>query len=191
MEEVIEMRVSRGLVASVLLALAGLALLVAGPIMIYQGVHGQNQVSSELKAQKITFPAKGDKSLPANLQSYGGQQVTTGPQAKAYADMVEEHVKATTGGLTYSEVSNKWIAGGRTDNALAQTRQTAFMGESLRGSLMSAYQAWELSLLVIGLGALFSALAVVFGAASWALYPRRVQVAQAPGVQAKEKVTTS
>jgi gentisate 1,2-dioxygenase len=29
------------------------------------------------------------------------------------------------------------------------------MGESLRGSLMGAYQAWEVTWLVIGLGALF------------------------------------
>ena len=37
------MRKSRGL-AGILLALAALALFVAGPIMIYEGVHGQNQV---------------------------------------------------------------------------------------------------------------------------------------------------
>ena len=85
------MRKSRG-VAGILLALAALALFVAGPVMIYEGVHGQNQVRDQLTAQKITFPAKGDAGLPADLQSYGGQTVTTGPQAKAYADMVEEHV---------------------------------------------------------------------------------------------------
>ncbi len=170
------MRTSRGFIASVLLALAGLALLVAGPIMIYEGVHGQSEIRSQLTAQKIVFPAKGDASLPKDLQSYGGQQVTTGPQAKSYADMVEEHVKKATGGLTYSEVSSKWIAGGMKDQTLGQMRQTAFMGESLRGSLMSAYQAWELTLLVMGLGALFTALAVVFGATAWALFPERPRV---------------
>jgi hypothetical protein len=52
------------------------------------------------------------------------------------------------------------------DATLAQQRQTAFMGEWLRGSLMSAYQAWELSWLVIGIGALFFALSIVFGASA-------------------------
>ncbi len=185
------MRTSRGFIASVLLALAGLALLVAGPIMIYEGAHGQSQVRSELTAQKIVFPAKGDKGLPANLRSYGGQQVTTGPQAKAYADMVETHVKEATGGLTYSEVSSKWIAGGMKDATLGQQRQTAFMGESLRGSLMSAYQAWELSLLVMGLGALFTSLAVVFGAAAWALFPQRTAVPESFEAREGEAATVS
>jgi len=60
------MRKSRG-IAGILLALAALALFVAGPIMIYEGVHGQNQVRDQLTAQKIVFPAKGSTSLPANL----------------------------------------------------------------------------------------------------------------------------
>ena len=37
-------------------------------------------------------------------------------------------------------------------------KQTAFMGESLRGSLMGAYQAWEVTYLVIGLGVAFTGL---------------------------------
>jgi hypothetical protein len=183
------MRTSRGFIASVLLALAGLALIVAGPIMIYEGVHGQSQIRDELSAQKIAFPEKGDKSLPADLQSYAGQKVTTGPQAKAYADMVEEHVMKTTGGLTYSQVSAKWIAGGMKDAQLGQVRQTAFMGESLRGSLMSAYQAWELTLLVMGLGALFTALAVVFGATAWAMFPKRESVPES--FEARESETAT
>jgi hypothetical protein len=184
------MRKSRG-IAGILLALAALALFVAGPVMIYQGVHGQNQVRAELTAQKISFPAKGSQGLPADLQSYGGQQVTTGPQAKAYADMVEEHVKAATGGKTYAEVSAAYIASGSKDATLAAQRQTAFMGESLRGSLMGAYQAWELSWLVIGLGALFIGLGVVFGATANAFRPRRVRVPQSPEVLRHEELTTS
>src|SRR5215510_1430681 len=147
-------------IAAILLAGAALALFVAGPIMIYEGVHGQNQIRTELTNQKITFGAK--NTLPTQLQSYAGQRVTTGPQAKAYADLVETHIKAATGGRTYSEVSAAYMATGGKDTTLGQLRQTAFMGESLRGSLMSAYQAWELSLLVIGLGALFFALSFAF-----------------------------
>jgi hypothetical protein len=173
------MRTSRS-IATVLWAATALALVIAGPIMIYKGFDGQTQVRDQLTAQKIQFPAKGDKGLPADLTSYAGQKVTTGPQAKAYADMVEHHIKATTGGLTYSEVSAKYIASGNTDTKLGQQRQTAFMGESLRGSLMSAYQAWELTWLVIGLGALLTGLAVVSGATALALRPRRITVPASP-----------
>jgi hypothetical protein len=169
------MRSSRS-IASWLWALAAVVLVVAGPVMIYRGMDGQSQVRQQLTAQQIQFPAKGDKGLPASLAGFAGQKVTTGPQAKAYADMVETHVKAATGGLTYSQVSAKYMAGGGTDAKLGQLRQTAFMGESLRGSLMAAYQAWELTWLVIGLGALLTGLSVVFAATAVALRPRRVRV---------------
>jgi hypothetical protein len=184
------MRKSRG-IAGILLGLAALALFVAGPIMIYEGVHGQNQVRDQLTAQKISFPAKGSSGLPANLQSYGSQQVTTGPQAKAYADMIEVHIMEATGGKTYSEVSAAYMATGSKDATLAAQRQTAFMGESLRGSLMGAYQAWEVALLVIGLGALFIGLGVVFGATAWAIRPQRIRVPQSPEVLRHEELATS
>jgi hypothetical protein len=45
------------------------------------------------------------------------------------------------------------------------------MGESLRASLLSAYQAWELTSLVVGLGAFFIGLGVVFGATAYAPSP--------------------
>lgn len=172
------MRTSRG-IASVLMGLAGVAMLVAGPIMITQGFSGQGMIKDELTAQKISF-SDDRAELPADLQQYAGQQVTTGPQAKAFADLIKTHVKQATGGRTYSEVSAEWIAGGRKDAELGQLRQTAFMGETLRGSLMSAYQAWQLSWLVIALGALLIGLAVVFGATAWTLRPQRVRVPASP-----------
>jgi hypothetical protein len=184
------MRKSRG-VASILLALAALTLFVAGPVMIYAGFHGQSQVRHELTAQKITFPQQGSESLPANLSGFAGQRVTTGPQAKAYADMVETHIMASTGGRTYSEVSSQWMAGGMKDAQLGQLRQTAFMGESLRASLMGAYQAWELSWLVVGLGALFIGLGVVFGVTAFALRPERVKVPDSPEVLQRQELTVS
>ena len=182
------MRKSRT-VAGILLAGAALALFVAGPVMVYEGVHGQNQIRTELTNQKITFGAKA--SLPASLQSYAGQRVTTGPQAKAYADLVETHIKQATGGRTYSEVSAAFMAGGGKDATLGQLRQTAFMGESLRGSLMSAYQAWELSWLVIGIGALFFGLSFVLAASAWAIRPQRIRVPESPEVLQHKEVTTS
>jgi len=147
--------VSAGLVAA-----TGVALLAAGPVMIYEGVHGQHEVTSQLSEQLISFPAKGSSGLPAAQAGYAGQQVTTGPQAKAYADMIETHVKEATGGLTYSQVSAKAMAGS-TDTKLAGLKNTAFMGESLRGSLMGAYQAWEVTYLVEGLGVAFAGIGAV------------------------------
>jgi hypothetical protein len=138
-------------------ATTGLAFLAAGPVMIYEGVHGQHEVTSQLSEQLINFPAKGSTSLPAAQAAYAGHQVTTGTQAKAYADMIETHIKEATGGRTYSQISAAAMAS-PTDTKLAALKQTAFMGESLRGSLMGAYQAWEVTDLVIGLGIAFTGL---------------------------------
>lgn len=178
-------------VAGILLALAAVALFVAGPIMVYKGFDGQSQIRQQLTAQKIVFPAKGSEGLPKNMQSYGGTTVTTGPEAKVYSDMVEIHVLGATGGKTYSEVSNAWIAGGMKDATLGQQRQTAFMGESLRASLLSAYQAWELSWLVVGLGALFFGLGIVFGAQAYAKRPHKVTVPESAEVLTHKQAVTS
>ena len=156
-----------------LAALTGVALLVAGPIMIGVGISGRHQVTQQLTAQQITFPANAKAGLPAAEAGYAGQQVTTGPEAKAFSDMIETHIKEATGGKTYSQVSGAYLAAAADKSTPAATlttlsgeRQTAFMGESLRGSLLSAYQAWEVTLLVIGLGIAFTGIGAVtlFGA---------------------------
>ncbi len=178
-------------IATILAILAGVAMLIAGPIMIFKGFDGQTQVRHQLSAQKIVFPPKGSEGLPAAQAKFAGQKVVTGPQAKAYADMVETHVQAATAGQTYSEVSGKFIASGMKDEKLGALRQTAFMGESLRGSLMGAYQAWEVTWLVIGLGALVTGLGFVFLGIGAALKPRRVKVPASPEALFTTEAVTS
>ncbi|GAB1641937.1 hypothetical protein KRMM14A1259_23600 [Krasilnikovia sp. MM14-A1259] len=168
-----------------LMALVGAGMVAAGPVMIYEGTHGQSMIKSELKAQEIAFPT--DKAqLPDALKKYAGQHVTTGGQAKAYADLIATHVAKATGGKTYSEVSEEWIAGGRKDEQLGQLRQTAFMGETLRGSLMSAYQAQQVTVLVIGLGSLFIALGAVLGVTAFSMRTRKIVVPASPEALARE-----
>ncbi len=172
-----------------LTALTGFALLIAGPIMIGVGVSGQHQVTDQLKAQQISFPADAKAGLPAAQAGYAGQQVATGDQAKAFSDMIETHIKEATGGLTYSQVSGKYMAASADKTTPAATltklsglRQTAFMGESLRGSLLSAYQAWQVTYLVIGLGIAFTGIGAVTlaGGAVALLSHRRAQKVTVP-----------
>jgi hypothetical protein len=148
------MNVTPRALATGIAALTGVALIAAGPVMIYEGVHGRHEVTSQLSAQLISFPATAKAGLPAAQAGYAGRQVGTGPQAKAYADMIETHILEATGGRTYSQVSAAAMAAPN-DTKLAGLKQTAFMGESLRGSLMGAYQAWEVTYLVTGLGIAF------------------------------------
>ncbi|MFI7542821.1 hypothetical protein [Actinoplanes sp. NPDC049599] len=139
---------------------AGAALIVAAPIMIFQGVVGRRTVMRELTQQHITFPA--GAGLPAALSRYAGRTVRTGTEARAYSDLIAGHVAAATGGRTYAEIADEWQAGARTDERLRGLRETAFMGQSLRGTLLGAYQAWQITVLVMGLGALCAATGVAF-----------------------------
>jgi hypothetical protein len=122
-------------------------------------------VTEQLSAQKISFPAAdsdGLKNLPdedrANIEQYAGLQLTTGKQAKAYADhYIGVHVKGIAGGKTYSEVSGEALAvsaqsranPGDTELAakaatLMGQRQTLFMGETLKGLLGFTYAFWQI-----------------------------------------------
>ncbi|MFF0204880.1 hypothetical protein [Streptomyces sp. NPDC005017] len=150
--------------AGLLLGTVGTALAVAGPVMVWRGRSGRKEIRTELAAQKITFPERG---LPAGLVSYAGRRVETGPQAHAYAEFINGNVAHATGGRTYAEISAE--AHDSDDEKLADLRQTAFMGQTLRASLMSACQAWHLTTLVTALGAALTGLGAALVATADAL----------------------
>jgi hypothetical protein len=149
-----------GGVITTLLFAVGATLLVAGAVMIVFGRDGRHQVRRELANQEIVFPAAGD--LPDGLVGHAGERVVSGELAKAYAELIGVHVAKATAGRTYAQIAGEWQASGRADERLAKLRETAFMGQTLRGSLLGAYQAWQITTLTIGLGALLGAIGVVF-----------------------------
>ena len=79
------------------------------------------------------------RSCPANLKPYAGEQVDTAKEAKVFAnDYIGLHLKGIAKGQTYSEVSGQFMKDPN-NQQLAQQRQTLFMGETLRGMLLSAW----------------------------------------------------
>lgn len=124
------------------LALAAL-LLISGGLLTWAHSFVGDQVKTQLTQQQIFFPPKGDATAdPAIgpfINQYAGQQLTTGAQAKAFADhFIAVHLKESGGGLTYAELSAK--SREQPNNAaLADQVQTAFRGETLRGLLLNAY----------------------------------------------------
>ena len=131
-------RRSLDLILSVTGLVVAVVLAVAGGLLLWGGNFAHNTVTTELTAQKIAFDAD-PAELPPELAQYAGMAVTDGPTAAAYADLIGVHVAGVADGKTYSEVSGEWIAGGRTDETLAQQRTTLFMGETLRGLLLNVY----------------------------------------------------
>ncbi|TMR96843.1 hypothetical protein [Nonomuraea basaltis] len=151
--------------AVALLGGTGAVLMAAGPIMAARGIKARAEIQTELRGQSITFP---DKGLPNDLAAHQGRAVLTGSQARTFARVIGHNVLMATGGRTYGEISAELHAAGSDDEKLAGLQQTAFTGQMLRASLLNAYQAWQLTTLIIGLGALLTMTGAALIAASTA-----------------------
>jgi hypothetical protein len=141
-------------------------LLVAGGLLMWAYSFTNNQVTTQLTEQQITFPAAGSaalKALPASdaaaMSQYAGQPMTTGAQAETYANhFIAVHLKEIGGGKTYSQLSAEALA--QPNNAKLQAQvETVFRGNTLRGLLLNAYAFWQ-----IGQIALWAAIASFIGA---------------------------
>jgi hypothetical protein len=145
-------------------------LLFAGGLLVWASSFATQNVHDQLKAQQITMPvaaALTTPSMKANLSQYAGQDLTTGAQAKAYADYyIQEHMNAASGGKTYSQISGEFMAASKADPTaqatkdLGDLRQTLFMGTTLRGMLLNAY-----AFATLGTIAMWAAIASFIGAA--------------------------
>ena len=151
-----------------LLATAGLilaaVLVAAGGLLTWAHSFVAEQVTSQLSAQQIYFPPKGSDALASKeigpyLNQYAGQQLTTGVQARAYADhFIAVHIEEMSGGQTYAQLSGKAMAN-PDDEKLAGLVATVFKGETLRGLLLNAY-----AFSTMGTIALYGAIASFIGA---------------------------
>ncbi len=129
-------------------------LLVAGGLLLWSHNFVDNQVSTQLTAQKIVFPTTSNaefKALPpadaAAMGQYAGQAMTTGAQAKVYADNFIAFHLSKMGG-TYSQLSAASLA--QPNNLkLAALVNVVFKGTTLRGLLLNAYAFWQMGVIAL------------------------------------------
>jgi hypothetical protein len=184
-------------------AVVAAVLLVGGVLLTWAHSYVHDQVHSQLSAQQIYFPPKGNDALAPKeigpyLNRYAGQQLVNGAQAKAYADhFIAVHLKEMTGGQTYAQLSGKYQAmtpaqqaspDGQKLNGLVQT---VFRGQTLRGLLLNAY-AFD----TMGTIAMIGAIAAYIGAGAMAAlsalgfwHANRVQRVAQPQFPAQEMIT--
>lgn len=151
------------------IAVAGV-LIVAGGLLVWASSFATSNVSDQLASQQITMPVAAALTTPAmkaNLEQYAGQPLTTGDQAKAYADhYIQAHMDESSDGRTYSQVSGEYmkaVKAAPTADAtveLGQLRQSLFMGTTLRGMLLNAY-----AFATLGTIAMWAAIAAFVGSA--------------------------
>ena len=136
--------------------LLAIVLLVAGGLLLWGYNFVNDQVTQQLTEQQIVFPAADSaaiKALPpddaAAMKQYAGQLMTTGAQAKTYADhFIAVHLKEIGGGKTYSQLSAEALAD-PTNQKLAAQADTVFKGTTLRGLLLNAYAFWQIGQLAL------------------------------------------
>jgi hypothetical protein len=115
-----------GLVLAVVLA-------VAGGLLLWGHNFVNDQVHTQLAAQKIIFPPAGSeaiKSLPAAdataMTAYAGQLMTNGAQAQTYADhFIGVHVREIGGGKTYAQLSAAALANPKTPRWRSRCRPSS------------------------------------------------------------------
>lgn len=175
-------------------------LAAVGGFAFAMGSFTTSQIHDELTAQQIYFPGQDQiksggaldpAEFPQEIRDQAGNQVTDGNQARIYAnDFIGKHLQGVAKGQTYAQVSGAAIA---LQGQIAQTpktdpnystmqqqlatlnaqKQTLFMGETLRSSLLNAYGWWTvgtyaiyagLALIVVALGVLGAFAFEVFAA---------------------------
>ena len=129
-------------------------LVIAGGLLTWGHSFVNSNVHNQLAQQQITFPPEsawahakaGTEITPQMipyLKQYSGQQLTTGPQAEAYADhFIAYHLAEMPYGGVYSKISAAAMAakpGSAQATQLDALKTTSFMGTTLRGLLLEGY----------------------------------------------------
>jgi hypothetical protein len=162
---------------------AGAVLILFGAAAIYMGVDGRNTVRDSLKQEQITFGAVDDPAVAKYAEQWAGEQVQTGDQARAFAQIMRFH---TVNGewnpdhLTYAQMGRFLAAddpsnpAGTSDEAAAlkdekgspvsnSFRNTWVTETALSTALNTSYMAEQLSIfgMVVGVALLLTGFGLV------------------------------
>ena len=198
------------IVYGVLARVFAVVLVLVGIGAVFGGNFAHGYVTDQLSQEKIEMPSEGgidaleSKESQDKLRPWIGQQLTTGPQAEAFAnDYIWAHMMSSSDGKTYEEVSGEYngamrsmdpeeFAASEEMQQLGQLRQSLFMGDTLRGMLLNAYGWWLLGTIAIyvGIGVIVvgAVLAVVGFGPLRSKKTAGAQAADSEAGSAKEKV---
>jgi hypothetical protein len=145
-----------------------IVLIVLGGLAVYGGNFGRDNVTDRLAPELVQFPAY-DAMTPeeqATVGQYAGQQVTTGPQAEAFARFIGGHLAFVNDGQTYAQTSAAARADGldpKTAADLQEKADTLFKGETLRSIMLNAYGWWTVATIALYAGWFMIAAGIVLG----------------------------
>jgi hypothetical protein len=181
---------------------AGIVLIAFGVAAIALGMNGRSTVQDNLKQQQIVGTpdmtptaiaaeaksAKLPASIPLPTCTIAGKQVTTGSQARCFAEYMQIHTYMATGGQPYSLMPRYATADGKGTNDAAKAtladgqpvanpaRDIWVTETALTGALNTSYMAQQLgvfgivvgiALLLTGVGFIILALGGALTAGGW------------------------
>jgi hypothetical protein len=94
---------------------SGGVLIAFGIVVIVLGVWGISFTRDHLEQEGIVFGPASDPAVAEHAEQWAGEQVKTGSQALAFANVMREHTLESTGGLTYAEMGRFQSAADPTD----------------------------------------------------------------------------
>lgn len=176
---------------------AGAVLIAFGAVAIYMGVDGMTTVRDSINDEKIFFSTQedGDAATDRYASEWYGEQVTSGEQARAFANIMRTHQLERTEGLTYAEMGRFQLAAnpadpaGTSDEALAAkdengqpisngARQSWVTAVAITTALNMSFMAEQLSIfgLVVGVALLLTGVGLVIVA--FAVFGRTERVVE-------------
>jgi len=179
--------------------IAGGVLILFGAVAIFLGVTGFTTTRDAIKDEGITFGTTDDPAVATYAEQWAGEQVTTGDQARAFAQIMRYHTinaEWNPEHLTYAQMGRFLAAddpsnpAGTSDDAAALKDETgATVSNNYRNqwvtetalttALNVSYMAERLSVfgLVVGIALLFTGVGLVILA--FAVFGRREQAKEA------------
>ena len=177
--------------------IAGAVLIAFGVAAIYMGVNGRSEVRDALAEQKITATDDAAEITDGALQP--GEPITTGAEAKEFANIMEFHALESTEGRRYAEMGRFLTESGEETNDEAEAavangrpvenglRNLWVTETALATALNMSYMAEQLALfgIVVGIALLLTGIGFLVLAIGGAL--RRAD-ADSPAVSRRETV---
>ena len=102
----------------------GLVLIAFGVAAIYMGVDGRSTVRDSIKQEQIVFGAADDPAVAKHASQWAEEQVTTGEQARAFAQIMHEHALEGSDGLPYSQMG-RFVSAADPENAAGTSDEAA------------------------------------------------------------------
>jgi len=123
---------------------AGAVLIVFGAAAIYMGVDGRSTVRDNLKDEMVFFSTADDEDAATDryASEWYGEQVITGEQARAFAQIMRTHQLERTEGLTYAQMGRFIAAENPDDPAGTSDEEAALKDEEGNAISNPARQSW-------------------------------------------------